>query len=148
MSLYFKALPWMIPQVLLTAQPRTQVAIVSPWMADVTLESPVLYHRSQNPRLSSVLNLLLEKRIAILLVVRERDFRLKGLLKKLPKSSVQVINVDHIHTKAVITEDLVLTTSGNLLETSLYRNRENINLTANQYKSSQRWLEFEQEIRY
>lgn len=149
MSLYFRALPWLIPQLLMSARVRSEVALVSPWVADVSLQSPPLLHLYQNPRLSHLLSLLHERSISIIVVVRERDHRLRTLLGNMTRearNSARVVTVDHIHTKAVVTERLVLTTSANLLDTSLYRNRETVALREHPHGSARRWLAFEQDL--
>lgn len=149
MSLYFRSLPWVIPQMLMAARPQSEVAIVSPWVNDVEFDAPALVHLAQRPTLSWVLDHLHLRGTRLLLVVRESDHRVKRLLGrtgKATRTAIRLIEVPHIHTKAVVTERLALTTSANLLDTSLYRNRETVYLAENPYGSARRWLLFEQEI--
>lgn len=149
MSLFYRALPWLIPQLLLSARSGSEVALVSPWVADVSLQSPPLLHFDPNPRLSDLLSHLYQSRVSLILVIRERDHRLATLLRKIvseAQPSIRVVTVEHIHAKAVVTERLALTTSANLLETSLYRNRETVSLRENPHGSARRWLAFEQDL--
>lgn len=152
MSLFFRSLPWVIPQVLLAAQPRSEVAIMSPWVADVTFDAPVLGSLTHRPTLSGVLDLLANRDIMVTLLIRDHDHRLNGVLRAVAPStrpSIRVVKVTHTHTKAVVTERLALHSSANLLDTSLHRNRETpITLEANIHDSARRWLLFQQDIRY
>jgi len=139
-----------IPQVLLSARPKSEVGIVSPWLADVTFDAPILEHLTPSPTLSWLLNHLVVQEVSLVLVVREREGRFNRLWRKLApetRSHIRIIQVDHIHTKAILTERLVIKSSANLLETSLHRNRENVSLEENRYGSVRRWLEFEQDVR-
>lgn len=133
----------------MTARPGSEVAIVSPWMADVELDCPALFHLHSAPMLSHLFQWLEGRDVHLILVIRDHEYRLKRLLKNAKsKHEIKLISVDHIHTKAVITERLALTTSANLLDTSLYRNRESVNLRENAFESTRRWLAFEQDLRF
>lgn len=125
---------------------------MSPWLADVTFDAPVLRSLTDRPTLSSTLDLLAKRDITVTLLIRDRDYRLEGVLRAVAPStraSISVVEITHTHTKAVITERLVLHSSANLLDTSLHRNRETpITLETNIHGAARRWLRHQQDIRY
>lgn len=89
MSCYYKALPRLIPQLLLLARPGSEVILVSPWVEDVTLRPP-LFGQGRNRyicseiRLSELLmRLARDYEIRINLIVRERDARLECVISSL-----------------------------------------------------------------
>jgi phosphatidylserine/phosphatidylglycerophosphate/cardiolipin synthase-like enzyme len=120
------ALPWLIPQILLTAQ--REAAIVSPWIENVPLKLPPGFGSTLSDLLAN-----LEKRLSITLVLREQDNRARTVLQQLQNIRVQTRST--LHTKAIVTERLLLITTANLLPTSLYRNEEAAQLSGNPYPS-------------
>jgi hypothetical protein len=119
-------LPWLIPQILLTAQ--EEAAVVSPWIENVPLKLPPGFGRTLGDLLVK-----LEGRLSLTLVLREQDDRAKAVLQHLQKVKVEVRPT--LHTKAIVTERLLLITTANLLPTSLYRNEEAAQLSENPYSS-------------
>lgn len=55
----------------------------------------------------------------------------------------RLLEVPHLHAKAVVTDAFVLRMSANLLTTSLSRNVETCALTTNPYGSAAQWVERE-----
>lgn len=149
MSCYYKALPRLIPQLLLLARPGSEVILVSPWVEDVTLWSPLFgqegsRYTCSEIRLSALLmRLARDYDIHITLIVRERDTRLEcviGPLATAKPNRLTVQEVPNLHAKAVVTETFVLETSANILETSLFRNVESCTLLVNPYRNPRQWL--------
>lgn len=120
------ALPWLIPQILLTAQ--GEAAIVSPWIENVPLKLPPGFGSTLGDLLAK-----LEERLSFTLVLREQDNRARTVLQQLQKVRVETRST--LHTKAIVTEHLLLITTANLLPTSLYRNEEAAQLSGNPYSS-------------
>lgn len=149
MSCYYKALPRLIPQLLLLARPGSEVLLVSPWVQDVTLWPPMFGHgenwytRSEIRLSEFLLRLARDYDIRIALVVRERDARLERVISPLAatRPNYLVIRcVSNLHAKAIVTEAFALETSANMLEASLFRNVESCALVSNPYNSARRWL--------
>lgn len=149
MSCYYKALPRLIPQLLLLARPGSEVILVSPWVEDVTLWPPLFgqgksRYTCSEIRLSELLlRLARDYDIRVALIVRERDIRLEGAigpLAAIKPNHLIVREVPYLHAKALVTEAFVLETSANILETSLFRNVESCTIVANLYGNSREWL--------
>jgi hypothetical protein len=152
MSCFYKALPRIIPQLLLLARPRSEVILVSPWIENVTLYPPIFgnrenrYTRSEI-RLSQLLvRLAGDYKIRITLILREQDERSERVITPLitnQPSYLTVKQVQHIHAKMLITEAFLLKTSANLLWTSLHRNIESCTLASNPYRNPRQCLKVE-----
>lgn len=149
MSSVYKALPRLIPQLLLMARPGSEVILVSPWIDDVSLIIPLLkqgdgHYTPPDLRLSNfLLQLARDFKIHITIIVREQDRRCDGvispLLKTFPKQ-LTIKTVPYLHAKAVVTESFVLETSANLIPTSLYRNVETCSVLDNPYGNPREWV--------
>lgn len=152
MSCFYKALPRIIPQLLLLARPRSEVILVSPWIENVSLYPPIFgnrenrYTRSEI-RLSQLLvRLAGDYKIRITLILREQDERSERVITPLitnQPSYLTVKQVQHIHAKMLITEAFLLKTSANLLWTSLHRNIESCTLASNPYRNPRQCLKVE-----
>lgn len=149
MSCYYKALPRLIPQLLLLARPGSEVILASPWVDDVTLWPPVFgrgerrYTRSEIRLSELLLRLAKDYDIRVTLIVRERDARLECIIGPLATAKpdhLTVREVPYLHAKAIATEVFVLETSANILETSLFRNVESCRIVTNPYKNPKEWL--------
>jgi hypothetical protein len=152
MSYYFRALPWRIPEVLLLARPGTELILVSPWVEDVVLRPPCFGSgpaRWQGTALrlgEFLLCLSRDYHHPIALLVRTLDQRAERVVRAVGQGSaggMRVVQVPHLHAKAIVTESFALRMSANLLETSLSRNVETCALTPNPYGSARQWVERE-----
>lgn len=130
-----RALPWLVPSLLLNAPLGRPVILVSPWVEDVTLCVPACHGRDGrllhgNIRLAAFLIWLAEnhsKRVVLYVredqIVPTANYRLVPILRTL--SHVLLVHgVDHLHGKMVVTDTVILETSANLLTASLHRNVE------------------------
>ncbi len=149
MSCYYKALPRLIPQLLLLASPGSEVILVSPWVEDVTLWPPLFgqgesrYTRPEIRLSEFLLRLARDYDIRVALIMRERDARLEciiGPLTTVKPNHLTVREVPYLHAKTIATEAFVLETSANILETSLFRNVESCTIVANPYNNPRQWL--------
>ncbi len=149
MSCYYKTLPWLIPQLLLLAPPKSEVILVSPWIDNVTLYPPIVgygehcYNYSKI-RLSQFLLLLVQDyQMRITLILREQDrrsHRVIAPLTALQSNKLTVREVEYLHAKILITDRFVIETSANLIFTSLYRNIESCTLLVNTHHNSRKYL--------
>lgn len=149
MSCFYKALPRIIPQLLLLARPRSEVILVSPWMENVILYPPLFFmgenHYTQSKIQLSQLLLCLARDydIRVTLIVREQDVRSDRVINPLATSKpshLTVQEVPYLHAKVLLTEAFVLETSANLLWTSLFRNVESCTLATNPYNNPRQWV--------
>lgn len=149
MRCYYKALPRVIPELMLLARPESEVILVSPWVADVPLRPPLFIGRRSRSSRSEVrlselmLTLANDFGIRFTLVVRERDRRLESAIAPLARAlpnKLLVREVAYLHAKELITPSFVLQTSANFLETSLYRNVESCTLFKNPWNNARDWL--------
>jgi hypothetical protein len=152
MSCFYKALPRIIPQLLLLARPESEVILVSPWIENVTLYPPIFgnsgncYTRSEIRLSQLLLRLARDYSIRITLILREQDERSERVITPLitnQPSYLTVKQVQHIHAKMLITEAFLLKTSANLLWTSLHRNIESCTLVSNPYRNPRQCLKVE-----
>lgn len=152
MSCFYKALPRIIPQLLLLARPGSEVILVSPWIENVTLYPPIFgnsenrYTRSEIRLSQLLLRLARDYKIRITLILREQDQRSERVITPLiinQPSYLTVKQVQHIHAKMLITEAFLLKTSANLLWTSLHRNIESCTLVSNPYRNPRQCLKVE-----
>lgn len=149
MSCYYKALPRLIPQLLLMARPLSEIILVSPWIDNVKLYPPIFAGRldtydAPEIRLNEfLLRLARDYDIRITLIIRERDYRSARVvnpLQRLQPENLLIREIAFLHAKAVVTEAFILETSANILMTSLFRNVELCTLVANLHKNPRQWL--------
>lgn len=149
MSSFYRALPRLIPQLLLLARQGSEVFLISPWVDDIALNPPLLargenYSARSEIHLSELLlELARDYKIHVTFIVRERDYRFEratGILARTLPKQLTVHLVPYLHAKAVVTESFVLETSANLISTSLYRNVETCSVLANPYSSPREWV--------
>jgi hypothetical protein len=152
MSCFYKALPRLIPQLLLLARPGSEIILVSPWMGDVVLYPPIFgqgerRYTCSKTRLSHLLlRLARDYNIRITLILREQDQRSARVITPLATyqpNNLTVKQVQHIHAKMLITEAFLLKTSANLLWTSLHRSIESCTLISNPYRDPRQCLKVE-----
>lgn len=156
MSCAFRALPRIIPLVLISAPVGSQTAIVSPWIQNIELKPPILgtsgaWDARERMLLSELLVYLVSKRnLTLFIVVREINYHFQEVIGSLEREypqSIYTVSVPFLHAKVIITDKLVLQTSANLIPTSLYRNTEDCVLFANKYQSALRYLQHELNLR-
>jgi phosphatidylserine/phosphatidylglycerophosphate/cardiolipin synthase-like enzyme len=147
-----------MPQIFLMAPPKSEIIIVSPWVAELTLYppriiSPSLEYKDNQMLLSEFLCLLAVKfDYHLLMVVRppeNGDQRLQRVVKPLKNAmpkNLKIIKDDTVHAKAFVTEKFVITGSSNALPRSLHYNKEYTNLSVNTSGSSRRWVRDELNI--
>lgn len=151
MSCYYKALPRIIPELLLLARPGSEVALVSPWIENVTLTPPPgpgqFGSERSGVRLSDLLlHLAKAHGIRLTVVVRERDNRLQNAVGPVARATptlLEIREVPYLHAKCVATEAFVLETSANLLWTSMFRNVEWCRVAKNEYGNTRQLLRAE-----
>lgn len=156
MSCAFRALPRVIPYILLCAPKGSNAIIVSPWIQQVDLKPPLLGTngnwdtREKMPLSEFLLFLVTERNLNLVVVVRENDYRVqnvtKAILRKNP-NKLKVVESEYLHAKAIVTSRFVLQTSANLIPTSLYRNTETCVLLVNKYGNASRYVEYELKLR-
>jgi hypothetical protein len=156
MSCAFRALPRLIPEIMLAAPRGSELIIVSPWIRELTLKPPVVgtqghWNSSHEMRLSQFLLFIVERlNLHLSLVVREFDKDVQHVLRYLQKraaSSFQVIEESYLHAKVIATDYTILQTSANLIPTSLYRNVETCALSTNRYTNARKYIQAELKIR-
>lgn len=140
MSCYYRALPRIIPQLMLLARPGSKVVLASPWIENVTLYPPLFGQNDEGypeMRLSEfLLRLARDHDIHITVIVRERNSRLEttiGPLLAVKPERLDIREVQYLHAKFLATEAFVLETSANIIWTSLFRNVESCRIVNNTY---------------
>lgn len=156
MSCAFRALPRLIPNVLLSTPKGGSAIIVSPWIQELQLKPPILgseekWNVKESMPLSNFLFYLIAQRnLKLAIIVRENDNKVQSVTKQslhLFPHNMKIIESMHLHAKAIVTPNFVLQTSANLIPTSLYRNTETCSLSVNKYGSALRYVEYELKLR-
>lgn len=145
-SCYYRALPRLIPQLLLMSRPNSEVILVSPWLDDITLHPPLFgNHTRLTLSLGQMIaDLAVNYRIRFVILYRERDYRMERVIRLIAKQSPQSLilrEVRNLHAKMVVIDSFALEMSANLLPTSLFRNVESCVLVANDYRNARRYVE-------
>lgn len=152
MSCAFRALPTLIPNILISAPKGSDIAVVSPWIREVELFTPIVgtrgrWNRQEPMLLSEFLSYLIRKReLRLIIVTREEDRDIRYVTRSISLNQtdrLKIIESPFLHAKAIITRSLVLLMSANLIPTSLYRNVEICSLLPNEHISAIRYLEYE-----
>ncbi len=127
---------WVLPQLVLACPAGSEIAIVSPWIRDVPLDLPAPL-RQVSPHLSHLLkHAQTELNLRITFYCREEDQYIRGIRSRLSKQyNTTLLLRPHLHAKAVVTPGFILTGSGNLLWTSIYRNEETLRLDCNERRN-------------
>jgi hypothetical protein len=94
--------------------------------------------------LSELLILLGEElNLHFILLLREQDYRTRSVTQPVRSAlgaRLEVLEVQHLHAKMLVTNRLVLETSANLLATSLYRNVESCQVMVNPYNNVRTYI--------
>lgn len=153
MSCVFRALPRLIPQVMLTAPPASKLLIISPWIYDVEIQPPILgssgrWIVASKVQLSFFIAYLVEHLdLETYFFLRKPDKRTQSFLRQVkrltPSEAIHIIDADRefTHAKGIVTNRLILHMSANLIPTSLYRNIETCSLSKNSYSSVKRYAD-------
>lgn len=149
MSCYCRALPRLIPETILLAGRGAEIAMVSPWVANVSLLPPRFGTYPMNYSFTTIsLHTFLSRIIKdfdmrIILLVRERDSRFQSALRDLPTAfpnNILIHEFPYLHAKMTVTASFAIETSANLLQTSLFRNIESCSLVRNPFSDTRKYL--------
>jgi hypothetical protein len=149
MSCYCRALPRLIPETILLAGRGTEIAIVSPWVANVHILPPrfgtgsARYFSTTISLNEFLLRIMRDFDMHIILLVRERDTRFQSAIRNLPTvfpNNLLIQEFPYLHAKMIVTNTLAIETSANLLQTSLFRNIESCTLVRNSFRDSRKYL--------
>lgn len=149
MSCYYKALPRLIPELVLSAGRGKEIAIVSPWIANVTLLPPRFGNSSTGYTSSKIsfdeflVRIVRDFDMRIIFLVRPNDRRTYSALNAIVNAApanVTVREFDHIHAKMIVTPDFALEMTANMIPTSLFRNIESCTLVRNAFNDTSRYL--------
>lgn len=134
MFLSSKSLPWLLPQLILSARPGTEVALVSAWISDIPLDLPNPL-RNSGAFLSTLIRFGQDTLgLRFIVYCRENDLHLKKIQNKLSKP-LDVRLRPNVHAKVYITKSLILSGSSNILYKSAYVNEENLQLNVNTWQN-------------
>ena len=149
MSCYYKALPRLIPELILLAGRGAEISFVSPWVDNVVLLPPRFgtgeeaYTNSNIQLREFLLRITRDFDMRVVLLIRDRDRRLRSALGNIQNTSpdkILIKDYPYIHAKMIVTPRFVLETSANILQTSLFRNIESCTLIRNSFGSTRRYL--------
>ncbi len=137
-SLPSSSLSYFIGWTLLHAE---DVAIVSPWLSDVELQFPVNDQTSaQRLRLSEAISELDDTKVRV--YVRS-DQRHNDFIKNQITASLDIVEVNDLHAKAVVTSEYVYLGSANITYGGLELNRELCEVIENEHGSIDDYLDTE-----
>jgi hypothetical protein len=147
MSCCYRALPRLIPQLMLLAKPGSEIVVVSPWIDNVTLHPPMFDEvRLSAIRLGDLMaKLAVAHEIHFTLLFRDHDHRLDravDLVRARTPSLLTLRPVLDLHAKMIAIDGFVLEMSANLIRTSLYRNVESCSLLLNSFGDAGRYVEY------
>lgn len=149
MSCYYKALPRLVPELVLSAGRGMEVAIVSPWIENVTLLPPkfgdgrVRYAKSHITFTDFFVRMVRDFNISILFLIRPGEARTERTLRPIIEaapSKVFIKEYPHIHAKGVVTPYFALETTANMIPTSLFRNIESCTIVKNSFGNTRKYL--------
>jgi len=149
MSCYYRALPRLIPELILLAGHGAEIAIVSPWVENVSLLvprfgiSPTMYASTTILLRELLSRITRDYDMRVILLVRERDRRLQSVLGNIPQAmpdNIFIREVPYIHAKMIVTPAFVIETSANMLQTSLSRNIESCTLLSNPFRDTRAYI--------
>lgn len=146
MSCYYKALPRLIPQLMLMARPGSEIVVVSPWIDNVALQPPIfdgirvftIYLDEMMAKLALVYG------IRFTLLFRDQDHRLNSAIEAISAQASRLLTlreVPNLHAKMIVIDTFALEMSANLIWTSLYRNVESCTLVVNPDHSARKYVE-------
>lgn len=135
--------------MILSAGRGKEVAVVSPWIENVTFTPPIFgaggakYAHSQIMFVDFFVRMVRDFDFRVLFLIRpgnERtDAALQPVINAAPRR-VLVREFDHIHAKGIVTPFFALETTANMIPTSLFRNIESCTLVRNTFGDTRRYL--------
>lgn len=149
MSCYYKVLPRLIPELILSAGREKEIAIVSPWIANVTLIPPRFGSGSTSYTDSKIsfdeflVRAVRDFRMRMIFLARPNDRRTYSALKAVvaaARERVTIREFEHIHAKMIVTPYFALETTANMIPTSLFRNIESCTLVRNTFNDTRKYL--------
>jgi hypothetical protein len=149
MSCYYKALPRLIPELILSAGRGKEIAVVSPWIANVSLLPPrfgtgsASYTHSKINFDDFLVRVMRDFDMRIIFLIRPNDRRTYSALNAIAKvapGNVTIKEFDHIHAKMIVTPYFALEMTANMIPTSLFRNIESCTLVRNAFNDTRRYL--------
>lgn len=149
MSCYYKALPRLVPELVLSAGRGKEVAVISPWIEDVTLLPPrfgrgrTKYEQSQIRFSDFFARVVRDFDFRVLFLIRPGNERTDATLRPIidaAPSRIIVREFEHIHAKGIVTPMFALETTANMIPTSLFRNIESCTLVKNTFRNTRRYL--------
>lgn len=149
MSCYYKALPKCIPELILSAGRGKEIAIVSPWISNVTLLPPRFGRDSTSYTNSKIsfdeflVRVARDFDMRIIFLIRPNDRRTYSALNAIVSAAPENVitrEFEHIHAKMVVTPYFALETTANMIPTSLFRNIESCTLVRNAFNDTRRYL--------
>lgn len=149
MSCYYKALPRLVPELILTAGRGKEVAVVSPWIEDVTLLPPMFgvggakYSKAEITFSDFFVRMVKDFDFRLLFLIRPGNERTDAVLRPVisaAPSKVSVREFSHIHAKGIVTPFFALETTANMIPTSLFRNIESCTLVRNTFGDTRKYL--------
>lgn len=150
MSCFYKALPTLIPQLILTAGANAEIGIVSPWIHNVLIRPPIFgsgrkrIDASELEFKNFLTRIVIDFGYRIIFVVRPGDGRTEDSIRKIVDAGgdrILIKRIEHTHAKMIVTPSFALETSANLIPTSLHRNIESCTLVPNRFLSTRKYLE-------
>jgi hypothetical protein len=140
-----KALPWIIPSILISIETNGVGIVVSPWIENIKLQ---LFYVQGTQNISGEQTLIQfliwlnhERGTRFKFYVREDqlaprvNYRLRDIING-TRTFSEYYMVPNLHAKFIATDHSVLETSANLLTRSLYTNPETLSVRANHLESS------------
>lgn len=136
-----KALGWVIPSLFLKTPKNGTIIIISPWIENIKLQT-FCWEGTHTLKgivyLTAIIRwLYFERNIHFTFYVRDdqleptMNYRLAAIYREVSEIA-DFHGIRNLHAKLIITDSTVLETSANLLESSIYRNVENLVIHPNE----------------
>ena len=149
MSCYYKALPRLVPELVLLAGHSKEVAVVSPWIENVIFLPPrfgrgtVRYDKSKITFSEFFTRMVRDFNFRLLILARPGDQRTQKTLRPIinaAPSRVIIKEFDYIHAKIIVTPYFAIETTANMIPTSLSRNIESCTLVRNTFNDTRKYI--------
>jgi hypothetical protein len=149
MSCYYKALPRLVPEMVLSAGRGSEVAVISPWIENVILSPPkfgsgaVAYAKARITFSDFFVRATRDFDFRLLFLVRPGDQRTQRTLRPIIDAApgrVLIKEFDYIHAKIIVTPYFAIETTANMIPTSLFRNIESCTLIRNTFNDTRGYI--------
>ncbi len=148
MSWSSKALPWLIPSVFISAPPNGCIIVITPWIENVDFE--ITRWEGQrilqgSIKLTDIVSWLYDERgIRFMFYVRSDQISPKmnhrlASVHKVIGSIADFRGIRDLHAKMIVSDNIIMETTANMLTRSLYVNVENVTLQPNPDGDSQKF---------